>query len=82
MFSIIILSTIEALVHNIFSSLAMYYDFFPLNIMIENHIKDFSIRKNFFKIINRCNALLTEVNNIKALRYYGLKKSFSTPLQK
>lgn len=81
MFSIIS-STTEALVHNIFSSLAMYYDFFPLNLMIENHIKDFRIRKHFLKIINRCNALLTEVNDIKTLRYYVLKKSLSTPLQK
>ena len=51
MFSIIILSTIEALVHNIFSSLVMYYDFFPMNIMIENHIKDFRIRKKFLRLL-------------------------------
>lgn len=45
MFSVIIISTIEALMHKIFSSLSMYYDFFPLHLMIDNHIKDFRIRK-------------------------------------
>lgn len=34
-FSIIILSTIKALMHSIFSYLLLYYDFFPLNVMIE-----------------------------------------------
>lgn len=84
MFSVIILSTIEALMHKIFSSLSMYYDFFPLHLMIDNHIKDLRIKKKKFKIINRYNAFffLTEVNDIKALHYYGLKKSFSTPFQK
>lgn len=46
-FSIIILSTIKALRHSIFSYLLLYYDFFPLNVMIEIVSKTLELEEIF-----------------------------------